>query len=304
MVAFRATSVVLVGVAVAAAALLAAAWHPSAARRAAVVTGLTLASLPIVADVGSRASNDPLALAAGTVAVLLAAGIRTRPRVEWGAGALVVALAVAALAKVTAVGIVVALVLAVPPLLRLGSRGRRAAIAAVTTPVAAIAAWAAITRARYGTVDGSAAFLDTFGPPKPRAGVLGALGGSLETALVPYRYGGWHLHEIVVVVLVTVLAAGLVLRWRQGTGGRLVVAVAGLGTGATAVLVVRAAGQGLVEPTGRLVLPALVLLVAGAAGGWAALRPRWAVAAPVVLATVFGLAFGRIYLEHYSRLVA
>jgi hypothetical protein len=83
-----------------------------------------------------------------------------------------------------------------------------------------------------------------------------------------------------------------------------VVTLAAVGAAATGALVVRAAGQGLVEPTGRLLLPALVLVVAAAAGGWASVRARWVAMVPVAAAVAFGLAFGWRYVEHYSRLVA
>jgi hypothetical protein len=249
----------------------------------ALAAGLAMAALPALADSGGRVNADIFATLIVVVGcrVLLRWVDQPTPRVSWWLGAL---LAVAALTRETALVLAIPVIVATASLLR--SRRLDGGIVArsLVPPLVASFAWIGYQWRTSGHLDGSRAFLETYGdvlsqpPPRPLTETIG------DALLVPF--GTWGVPWLLVVVIAAVATAGLVLLARSGSW-----VVAATAAGMLAFIVVAMAlaiQRDLNIVTARLLLPAYPAVIAAATVGWSTWRNRWS---PFVL-TIPVVAFG------------
>jgi hypothetical protein len=267
MVGGRVIAAFLLAASAAGVAALAARFCPSRAVTAAAQAGIAFACLPVVSDLGGRWSNDAVAVAAIVASLLAATAARREPddrHLVW----LALALAAAVGAKGTGwIAVAAAAAVAGPEVLR--RRGWRAGLAVAAAPVVVGGGWALALLTRYGTVDGTAAFLDRYGAPFERRSLVEAATGQLHWSLVPQLNVDWGLPSLVPALLVVAVVGGLVA---LDAPGRLEP------IGAVAAVAVPTAGilqggfaSGLLAPSGRFTVPLAGVALAAAAGGWS----RW-----------------------------
>lgn len=270
-------------------AALAARFCPARATIAAGQAGVAFASLPVISDLGGRWSNDAVAMAAIVTSLLVATVVRRDPtgrHLAWAALALAAAVAAKGTGWVAVAG---AIGIAGPTVVR--TRGWRPALATLVAPVLVSAAWSAVLLARYGTVDGSEAFLDRYGSPFPRVSLLAAAPGQLHWSLVPQFNVDWGLPSLVPLVLVLAILAGIACieaPWRAEPVG----AVVGVAL-PTAALLQSGFASGLLAPSGRFTAPLLAAGTAAASGGWSRWRALgWA---PPALCVAVGAWFAVVH---------
>jgi len=236
--------------------------------------GVVVALLPSFAQAGGRASND-IAVAAAVLATVAATLTWTRVGTTRLAVLTGVCAAAACLTKASGL-IAIAVVLAA--LLR--RRPAPQAILALALPVVATVAWAVVTWTRYGTFEGSRAFLDyVHFRPRPwelltRSARPSAVG---TTLLMESQRTGANAWALTIFGLAAPLAA--IGAWRGRRLSRVLVAVVVVGSVGITVL---AFAEGLeVGVMSRLVLPAIAALAALVGAGT---HRRGASAPAVVLA--------------------
>lgn len=265
MVGGRVVAALLLAASAAGVAALAARWSRERAVGAAARAGVAFACLPVVSDLGGRWSNDAVAVAAIVASLLLATAVRQDPadrRLWW----LALALAAAVGTKGTGwIGVVGAAAVAGPAVVRV--RGVRPALAVLAAPVAVAAAWSAVLLARYGTIDGSQAFVDRYGAPFPSLSLIDGARGQLHWSVVPQLNVDWGLPSIVPLILVLAIGVGLV-RSDGWPRAEPIAAVVGVAL-PTALILQSGFGSGLLSPSGRFTVPMLAVGTAAAAGGWA-----------------------------------
>ena len=292
----RAIAAVLVAATTMLVAALAARWRPGRPVAAAAMAGLAFGTLPVVSDLGGRWSNDVVALALTVAACFVATRVAAKPT-HRDLILLAVVMAGAISAKATgAAGVAAALLLAGPAIVR--SRGWPTFAAVFSVPALAALAWVAVTQVRYGTLDGSAVFRETYGvyydPTSLFSSPFDAGGGSrllLHHSLLPQLNAEWGLTDWVPLAVVVLLLAGVVGVARRREVQPLV-ALAGVAIPSLFLIEV-VMGNGQIAPTGRFLVPALAVAAAVAAATWS----RWAIAgwlAPAV-STSLGIWF---VLEH------
>ena len=288
----RVLAALLVSVTTMLVAVLAARWCPQRRAVAAAMAGLAFGTLPVVSDLGGRWSNDVVALALTVAACFVATRVAASPT-NRDLTLLAVLLAGAVSAKATGVAAVVAaVVVAGPAIVR--RRGWVTFGAVIAVPAAAVLAWLAVTEARYGTPDGSAAFREVYGTFFPRTSMFSspfdAAGGSrlfLHHGLLPQLNAEWGLPDLVPFAIAACFLVGVVGVARDRVVQPLVT-LGGLAVPSLFLLEV-VMRNGLVTPTGRFLVPVLSVGAAVAAATWS----RWSVAGwvPPSLCSSLGVWF-------------
>lgn len=285
----------LAGVAVAAAGAVAAAalsarWAPDGhRRRAAWIGGLACALMPALAEGAARVNNDAACAVLVTVGVVCLLRLVERPDARWG---LLTGAVLAAAILVKASG-VVGLGVSVAVLGLLAVRGRLAArvAAAVLVPqVLAVAAWSAVTHARYDVWNSTTAVVRQRVRFVPLSwSTLGS--DALERAATPY--GSWGLGVVLTLLWLVFVLVGLVL-WRDRPGpGRVEMLVVVVAVAAAAVAGLASLNNdGFINAfSARYLLFAYPILLSAAAAGWAGLRRPVVAWAPLVAASLAAVAF-------------
>jgi 4-amino-4-deoxy-L-arabinose transferase-like glycosyltransferase len=283
----RVLAVITIAVASVGVARLARRWAGpgDGARRAALLAGVTFAALPITGDVGGRVSNDTLVGAFVVWAAVLCASVAERPADNRRFALALIVVAAATATKATGLCVLPVVGWAALVLARRHGSWRRGATllgAALAPP----ALWAVATQRRYGTFDGTQAFLDRWGAPFPSSGADASLPLLVRRMLLPQAIPDWSLPLALPVALLTLIGLGWVL---LGRTDRRPPTLAALTVLAAVALFVVNAERGLVTAAGRLVLPALAVAVAAAAAGWARWRAGWAVPIAVWLCSAWFL---------------
>jgi hypothetical protein len=288
----RALAALLVGLTTMLVAALAACWCPRRRAVAAAMAGLAFGTLPVVSDLGGRWSNDVVALALAVAACFVATRVAVAPT-NRDLVLLAVLMAGAVSAKATgAAGVGAALCVAGPAIVR--RRGWAMLGATFAVPALAALAWVAATQVRYGTLDGSAAFRDTYGvfhdSTSFASSPFDAHGGArllLHNGLLPQLNADWGLTDWVPLAVAVLLLAGVVgVALRRQV--QPLAALAGIAIPSLILLeVVMRNGQ--IAPTGRFLVPVIAIASAVAAATWS----RWRVAgwAPSVLCSCLGIWF-------------
>jgi len=275
----RALSVVFAGVMAALVVLVT--WEaigaPANPSRFVATGGVFVALLPSFAQAGGRASND----IAVTAAVLATAACALAwARMGTTKFALLTGACAAAACLTKASGLI-AIVIVV--LVAFRRRAWRPAVFAMALPIAAVVAWALVTWARYGVLEGSRAFIEyaRFVPRPWKLLARSARPSVLGTAvLMESQRNGANAWTLAIVGLAVPLA---------GIGGwcarRLASAMVALIVVASIGVTVVAFAEGLeVGVMSRLVLPA-VAAVAALVGAGATRRALRAPASVLVIAT-------------------
>ena len=237
--------------------------------------GVTFAALPITGDVGGRVSNDTLVVALVVWAAVLCVSVVERPADRRRFALALIVVAAATATKATGLCVLPVVVWAALALARRDGSWRRGATL-VGAALAPPCAWAVATRWRYGTFDGTQAFLDRWGAPYPSIGAGTSLPLLVRRMLLPQAIPDWSLPLPLAlpVALLILIGLGWVLLARTD---RTPPTLAALTVLAAVALFVVTAERGLVTGTGRVVLPAIGVAVAAAAAGWARWRAAWAV---------------------------
>jgi hypothetical protein len=288
----RVLAALLVAVTTMLVAVLAARWCPQRRALAAAMAGLAFGTLPVVSDLGGRWSNDVVALALTVAACFVATRVAASPT-NRDLALLAVLMAGAVSAKATGVAaIFAAVVVAGPAIVR--RRGWVTLGAVLAVPAVAVLAWLAVTQARYGTPDGSAAFRAVYGRYFSHTSMFSspfdAGGGSrllLHHGLLPQLNAEWGLSDWVPFVIAACFVAGVVGVARDRVAQPLVT-LGGLAVPSLFLLeVVMRSGQ--VTPTGRFLVPIMAVGAAVAAATWS----RWPIAGwvPPALCSSLGVWF-------------
>lgn len=253
--------------------------------RAALVGGLVVGLMPVVAHAGGRATND-LLVAVAVAAVTVASLVWIRTRSDFAAVAVGVAGAGAVGVKATA-GVAVAAMVGIAALVV--ARSLVQWLAVVSPPLIAGVAWSAVLRARYGTVDGSEAFADAYGRPFEAA--WPRLSDFVSRGFLPERSSSWGLIAPVSFWVLVGLAVvgGIALLRRRDVGGRWLVVVSAVVTMMVALLVALSAHRGHAIASPRHFLGVIALMAAVAGAGLAGSRRVLAampIATLMVVATV------------------
>jgi hypothetical protein len=259
---------------------LGARWFPGAGSLAPGASALTVAAVPAAAQAAGRVSNDLLAAVLVCAGVLALSTLLERPRLPLAclAGGLAAAAILTKSHGAILIGVIVV------ALLLLWRRHRLTlgiAAASLAPPIAALAGWSAWNLSRYGTLDGSTAYLERYQTYQPLPWNL-FLRTFWLNAWSDYwgAYGGaGRLQTTTNLLLITVGGVGIGLFAAHRRATTPVILTAAVAAALLAGLIL-ANDTAIVRPAGRMLLPLYSLLAILAVSGWASLKPRLAFVVP------------------------